>query len=437
MSPLATQVSKGSKTALTDTRYTVTVNPGVDVLAVLVDRTGKVRTDADLVFFNNPQRDGVELLTDAQIAVDLARLPLDIVRVVIAASTESQGRTFGDLKDVRATIAGATQSVTFSIEGLATETVLQLVAFYRRDGRWRLDAVGQGYSAGLAAFAGDHGIEVDDPGTPAPPTAAPQPAAATPPHTSAPTARPIDFRKVAVTITKDSPSKTASIDLRKGDTGWVLTVALSWDGRGAVYGPGGKVTKYGKGDLDVYFFCRNEETGDYIVISGEKGHRGNLKQWPHIHHSGDSRGPGRGNKPATEQVRVLPQENGDLLVNVYQAVANGAGAIDTFGRPRVVVRYGRPGPDGLPGADADEIVVHVGNGKNSFWATVAHIDVRDGILTVDGETRYSRIFSEHMPGLDTAGNWVRSPKGGPVGRNKNGHSGLGLDRYAGRCPEPR
>lgn len=170
-----------------------------------------------------------------------------------------------------------------------------------------------------------------------------------------------------------------------------------------------------------------------MVISGEPGHRGDLDEWPHLRHSGDSRGPGKRGRAAREEVEVRPTENGDLLVNVYQSVDNGGGAIDVFGRPRVLVRYGRAGSDGRPGPDADEIALHVGNGRNSFWATVAHIDVRDGVLTVDGETRYSRFFSERMPGLDTAGRWTAKPKGGPKGRSKNTH-GLGLDRYSGTCP---
>ncbi|UGT61581.1 hypothetical protein [Nocardia asteroides] len=74
----------------------------------------------------------------------------------------------------------------------------------------------------------------------------------------------------------------------------------------------------------------------------------------------------------------------------------------------------------------------VGNGMNSYWATVAHIDVQDGVLTVDGETRYS----EHMPGLDNRGSWVREPRNGPVGRSKSAHRGIGLNTYTGRCPDP-
>ncbi|MEU0538464.1 TerD family protein [Nocardia sp. NPDC005978] len=429
------EVVKGSKTDLSDGRYAISIHPeSVDILAVLVGVTGKVRSDEDLVFFNNPVRHGVELVSEGQIVVDLSTMPAHIDRVVIAGSAESQGTNFGALPAIRTIIAGSGQSLSFISHGLTTETVLQLVGFYRRNGRWRLDAVGQGYQAGLAAFADDHGIVVDDPGTgseaTAPPLAQPTP--------STGSDGPINFSKVAVTITKDSPSKTASIDLRKnnGDTSWILTVGLWWDGRGAKYFPDGRVRTFGEGDLDVYFFCRNEYSNDYIVISGEPGHQGGLTQWPFIHHYGDSRGPGAGNLPAVEQVRVLPQENGDLLVNVYQAIDNGTGAINKFGRPRVVIRYGRPGSDGLPAPDADEIIVHVGNGRNSYWATVAHIDVRDGILTVDGRTRYSHPHSERMPGLNTRGKWVREPVGGPVGKSKKEGDGLGLDCYHGACAKP-
>ncbi|KOS56690.1 hypothetical protein [Rhodococcus rhodochrous] len=116
-------------------------------------------------------------------------------------------------------------------------------------------------------------------------------------------------------------------------------------------------------------------------------------------------------------------------MNVYQSVDNGAGAIDTFGKPRVAIRYGRAGSDGLPGADADEILVYVGNGHDSYWATVAHIDVRDGVLTVEGETRYSHPGSESMPVLDSAGCLVREPDDGPVGRSKKAHRGVGLTKH--------
>ncbi|MCX2753861.1 MULTISPECIES: TerD family protein [unclassified Gordonia (in: high G+C Gram-positive bacteria)] len=429
------ELTKGSKTTLSTTAHLVefaSASPDdVDLIAVLLTAGDRVRTDDDLIFFNNPASSGVRLRGSTSCAVDLTSVPADVERIVVAASTEAQHKTFEQIGSLTVTISGS-GTWTFTPPDPGTETVLQLVGFYRRNGQWKLDAIGQGYSQGLAAFATDFGITVDDEPEQQPERVASSAGAA--PVNTGPQqvsgSPPVNMTKVKVSITKDSRDKTASIDLRKGASDWVLTVGLEWDGRGAEYAADGRVTKYGKGDLDVYFFCRDEVAHQYVVISGEKGHRGDLRSWPFIEHHGDSRGPGRGNKPAVEQVTVLPKENGDLLVNVYQSVDNGAGAIDKFGRPRVAIRYGRPGKDGLPGRDSDEILIHVGNGKNSFWATVAHIDVQDGVLKVDGTTRYSKFFSERMPTLDRTGKWVRSAKEAPTGRSKKA-SGSGLDRYDG------
>lgn len=441
------QLAKGSKTSLTDAGYTVGIvtasaENAVDLAAVLLGADGKVRNDDDFVFFNNPTAGGVALVSDNELAVDLGSVPVDVHRILITASTEAQGKTFGDVAGLSIDISGPGQRLNFSPSGLSVETVLQVVAFYRRGAEWKLDAIGQGYGEGLAKFATEHGIVVDDSGVdgaasaPAP-ASTPAPASIPAPAATAPPAAPINFEKVSISLTKDSASKVARIDLRKsqGDPNWVLTVGLEWDGRGAKYDRSGNVKRYGEGDLDVYFFCRDEVVNKYVVISGENKHRGSLDAWPHMHHYGDSKGPGKGNKPAVEQVRVLPQENGDLLVNVYQSVDNGSGAIDSFGKPRVAIRYGRAGGDGLPGPEADEILVYVGNGKNSYWATVAHIDVQDGVLTVDGETRYSKAGTEAMPVLDSAGNWVQEPSDGPVGRSKKANRGIGLTKYTGRCPD--
>lgn len=423
------EVTKGSKTELGATGYSVSVTGAgavsTDVLAVLLDKSGRVRSDSDLIFFNNPSSAGLALITGQSVQVDLNTIPEDVERVLIAASTEAQGIQFGDAAGIAVEIVSPSESFTFRPPSLSSETVVQLVAMYRRNGRWRLDAIGQGYADGLKSFATDFGITVDDDETADPPP-------------KDPVVAPINMAKVSIALTKDSLDKTATIDLRKsgGDPNWVLTVGLEWDGRGAEYGSDGRVKRYGTGDLDVYFFCRNEVTNDYVVISGEHGHRGDLRTWPFVYHYGDSLGPGNGNRPAVEQVRVIPQENGDLLVNIYQSVDNGAGAINTFGRPRCVIRYGRAQADGMPGPDADEIKVFVGNNRDSYWATVAHIDVQDGILTVDGKTRYSMRGSEHMPGLSTAGKWVKEPLDGPIGRSKSA-SGLGLTHYGGKCQPTR
>lgn len=291
------ELSKGSRVDVPAGRYRVTITSPttglIDAAAVLLTDTGRVRTDDDFIFFNQPTGPGVAIADGAAVDVDLNLLPAEIDKVLITGSTEAQGVNFGAVQELSIRIAGASDHV-FRPPALTTETVLQTIAFYRRGAGWRIDAIGQGYQDGLAAFATDHGITVDDPGVEdagavaRPDVPAPQPVSTSIAPT--PSAAPINMSKVRISMTKDSASKTAAIDLRKsqGDPDWVLTVGLEWDGRGAKYEPSGAVKSYGSGDLDVYFFVRNEVTDDYVVISGDRGHHGRLDTWPNVKHFGDS-----------------------------------------------------------------------------------------------------------------------------------------------------
>lgn len=196
------EVSKGSKVDLTDQSYTVRIATSnsagaVDIAAVLLTSAGVVRNDDDFIFFNNPKAQGVSLVSDESISIDLLSLPAEINRVLVTASTEAQQKQFRDVPGLAVEVRGPTQLLTFAPTGLTTETVLQVVALYRRGATWRLDAIGQGYSQGLAAFAVEHGIDVDEPAsappTPSvPPSALPVPAApapGTPPAASLAVAR--------------------------------------------------------------------------------------------------------------------------------------------------------------------------------------------------------------------------------------------------------
>ncbi|ABG99908.1 conserved hypothetical protein (plasmid) [Rhodococcus jostii RHA1] len=94
------EVSKGSKVDLTDQSYTVRISTtqsagAVDIAAVLLTNSGVVRNDDDFIFFNNPKAQGVTLVSDESIAIDLAGMPAEIDRVLVTASTEAQGKQFG------------------------------------------------------------------------------------------------------------------------------------------------------------------------------------------------------------------------------------------------------------------------------------------------------------------------------------------------------
>ncbi|ATW52703.1 TerD family protein [Streptomyces peucetius] len=180
-----------------------------DVSVLLLDSKGKVRSDADFYFYNNPVAvDGsVQLLgktptadgNEDRIGFDLDAVPPEIDQVVIAASRYGRAR-FGDLDDLRLTLAdGAGESlVRFSIEDAGAVSAFIFGEFYRRSGEWRFRAVGQGYESGLAGLATDFGVDIDDDaeeegtGEPEPEqqAAGPQKLSPLPPSQSVPAPRP-------------------------------------------------------------------------------------------------------------------------------------------------------------------------------------------------------------------------------------------------------
>lgn len=144
-----------------------------DVAALLVGASGKVRGDADFVFYNQPAaaEGAVQLLGKAptgggsedRVLLDLAALPDDVERVVVTAGRYA-GATFGELGDLGVTLydASGTALVRFDIDDAGPETAFIFGELYRRGGDWKFRAVGQGYASGLAGLATEFGISVDD-----------------------------------------------------------------------------------------------------------------------------------------------------------------------------------------------------------------------------------------------------------------------------------
>lgn len=158
-------------------------SPDIDVSALLVTATGKVRSDADFVFYNQPRHASGAVTHQGKsgtvdtIGVDLARVESAVEKVVVAASAD--GGTFGQVQGLTLRLVDASTSAEvarYDITGASTETAMVAGELYRRQGSWKLRAVGQGYATGLAGIATDFGISVDD----APPAAAPPAPAAAP-----------------------------------------------------------------------------------------------------------------------------------------------------------------------------------------------------------------------------------------------------------------
>ncbi|MEU5285247.1 TerD family protein [Streptomyces sp. NPDC020755] len=144
-----------------------------DVSVLLLDGDGKVRSDVDFCFYNNPVAgDGsVQLLgktptadgSEDRISFDLDAVPQEIEKVVVAASRYA-GSRFGELEDLRLTLADSAGDglVRFAVEGADEVSAVIFGELYRRSGEWKFRAVGQGYASGLAGLATDYGVDIDD-----------------------------------------------------------------------------------------------------------------------------------------------------------------------------------------------------------------------------------------------------------------------------------
>lgn len=150
--------------------------PDVDASALLLGASGRVRSDEDFVFYNQPRhpsglvrrlpkRSIPEGLTDT-IEADLGALDASVDQVVIAAS--SDGAAFEQVPDLRillfdAAFADGDPLAVFDVRPeTGEETAIICGELYRRGEGWKFRAVGQGYPTGLIGLATAFGISVDE-----------------------------------------------------------------------------------------------------------------------------------------------------------------------------------------------------------------------------------------------------------------------------------
>ncbi|KES05337.1 stress response protein [Streptomyces toyocaensis] len=227
--------------------------PDIDASALLLTQAGRVRDDADFVFYNQPRhasdavthlgkRNAAVAATDT-VEVTLGAVEPAVERIVLCASAD--GGTFGQVPGLvlRLLDAGTGTELARFDMAAGTETAFIGGELYRRQGKWKFRAVGQGYASGLAGLATDFGITVDEPApaaaapaaSPAPPPP-PAPARAPAPQPHAPRLTkgeerlPVDMRK-RLSLRKEQ----VAVSLRKhGATGITARVVLVLDASGSM-----------------------------------------------------------------------------------------------------------------------------------------------------------------------------------------------------------
>ena len=148
----------------------------IDVSIFLLNPQRKVRSDADIVFYNQTISADHAVAYQAKTDKDAARVTIntrllsnDIHSIVLAVSIYQQKEQSFSFQQVKQpTVALLNQETQQQILRFAlpdhdyrNETAMIFGEFYRRNGQWKFKAIGQGYSGGLAALCQQFGVAVE------------------------------------------------------------------------------------------------------------------------------------------------------------------------------------------------------------------------------------------------------------------------------------
>ncbi|MDX3237720.1 TerD family protein [Streptomyces sp. ME03-5709C] len=151
----------------------VRVSTGTPVVAgvSLGDGQGRVSGPRSVAHPGAPRLPGVEVpagpAAEHRVTADLTAVPADVdrVHVLLALPPVAGAPTrFGACPAPHLTVAGpgGAAVVSFTVTGLSTEAAIVALELYRRQGVWKVRALGQGYDGGLAELLHDQGLDRAD-----------------------------------------------------------------------------------------------------------------------------------------------------------------------------------------------------------------------------------------------------------------------------------
>ena len=162
-----------------DVRATDGADFDLDGSAFLLSASGKVRSDADFVFYNQSKSDngavehtgdnrtGAGDGDDEAIIISLPAVPADVEKIAITVTihdADARRQNFGQVSSAFIRCVNADTNVEIArfdlSEDASVETAMIFGEVYRHNGEWKFKAIGQGFKGGLAALAQHFGVNV-------------------------------------------------------------------------------------------------------------------------------------------------------------------------------------------------------------------------------------------------------------------------------------
>ncbi len=162
-----------------DVRATDGQDYDLDASVFLLNAEGRVRSDADFIFYNNltsadgsvehtgDNRTGEGEGDDEAVKVTVGAVPPDVDKLVVAVTihdAQARGQNFGQVENAFIRIVNDENAVEIArydlSEDASVETAMIFGEVYRHGAEWKFRAVGQGYTGGLGPLAQSYGINV-------------------------------------------------------------------------------------------------------------------------------------------------------------------------------------------------------------------------------------------------------------------------------------
>ncbi|MEV5165936.1 TerD family protein [Streptomyces werraensis] len=168
---MTAELVRGQNHPLSQSRLEIRISAGTPVAAAaaLSDADGRIQGAEWVAHPGAPVQPGLEVsrqaAADHRLAVDLDAMTEAVHRVsVLLALPAPDGGAgparFGSVAAPFVAVTGldGTEVASYTITGLDQETAVIALELYRRQGAWKVRAVGQGYAGGLAELLADQGL---------------------------------------------------------------------------------------------------------------------------------------------------------------------------------------------------------------------------------------------------------------------------------------
>ena len=368
------ELTPGGNTPISGTHVTVRVTSGIaaDISSFRLYDSGKVRGDADMVFYGQKQNDDstIQMISDGSnsaFTVDLSRMRSDVQRIAFTATAE-QNAQITSLRSLEIQVEVNGQPVVrgpVELQG-RSEAALILGELYRRNQEWKFRFISQGFNGGLQPLAEHFGVDIDN--------SAPAPA-----PTPTPAAPPVRLSKVS--LTKEAPR----VNLAKKDNFGLIKVNLDWNQGKKKTGLFGRTSGI---DLDLGAFVKTRNGNrDVIQALGERF--GAMNRSPYVELQGDDR---TGEVAGGEWLHISGQHWQELEeVLIFAFIYQGTPSWENT--DGVVTIH-------IPGQGPIETCLTEGNNRQGMCA-IARLSNINGSIEVE---RINRYFSGHKE-LDNAFGW--------------------------------